>query len=59
MNAGIRPQVTVTAEVHRAQSSCCGAGLDPASRPGAIICGQCRQPCESVYGPPEAVTLYA
>jgi hypothetical protein len=54
--AQVRAQVTGTAEIRRAASSCCAAPLTAGPADG-VVCRQCGQLCGIVHGPPEEVTL--
>lgn len=54
----IKPEVTVTAELRRASSDCCGATLRAADvLPEGYDCTACGQPCRRVLGEPEEVTF--
>lgn len=51
-------EFTVTGEVRRASSDCCGAMLRPDRVPYTYACRDCGSPCERVLGDPEVVTLH-
>jgi hypothetical protein len=52
----VRPAFTVTGEIRRASSGCCGAKLNPGAEPGTFTCRACGAPCERVMSGPEEVT---
>lgn len=54
----VRPQITATLEHRKAESSCCGAKLNPGAEPGTFTCRACAQPCERVMGEPQEVTAH-
>lgn len=55
-NLVVRPEVTVTAALRKASSSCHGAQLNPGGQPGTYLCRACGQPCERVLADPVEVT---